>query len=138
VYKRGKAGAGWFIGKHKIPRHYRRVKRKDFFMVIKLSDYEGKGKGKKAAFTQLPNRAAQDANLSWAARGLLVYMLSRPNDWEFYITELYKASLQGRTATDSAIKELIQAGYIYKQKQENRRRGAALHVSAAILLLEKV
>lgn len=99
-------------------------------MVIKLSDYEGKGKGKKAAFTQLPNRAAQDANLSWAARGLLVYMLSRPNDWEFYITELYKASLQGRTATDSAIKELIQAGYIYKQKQENRRRGAALHVSA--------
>lgn len=29
-----------------------------------------------------------DPNLSWKAKGILLYLLSRPDDWQIYETEL--------------------------------------------------
>ena len=36
-----------------------------------------------------------DSNLSWKAKGILLYRLSRPDDWQIYETELEKHSSDG-------------------------------------------
>ena len=54
-----------------------------------------------------------DKAISFKARGLLSFMLSMPNEWRFYRSEIKKHSNQdGGTAIGNAIKELIQAGYL--------------------------
>ena len=39
-------------------------------------------------FLIIGQRAVEDARLSWAARGLLGYLLSRPDDWKVLIKDL--------------------------------------------------
>ena len=41
-------------------------------------------------FVILDQRAVDDTRLSWAARGLLAYLLSRPDDWRVLINDLRK------------------------------------------------
>lgn len=59
-----------------------------------------------------------DSNLSWKAKGILLYLLSRPDDWQIYETELEKHSSDGLSGIKSGIKELEEIGYI----QRNRKR----------------
>ncbi|MEN3088809.1 MAG: replication protein [Staphylococcus pseudoxylosus] len=59
-----------------------------------------------------------DDNLSWKAKGILLYLLSRPDDWQVYETEIVKHSSDGLSGLKSGIKELEQVGYI----QRNRKR----------------
>ena len=42
---------------------------------------------------------AQDKTLSWKARGLLLYLLSLPDDWNIYESELIKHATDGRDST---------------------------------------
>ena len=64
-------------------------------------------------FTDLANEMLNDKAISFKARGLLSFMLSMPNEWRFYRSEIKKHSNQdGGTAIGNAIKELIQAGYL--------------------------
>ena len=62
----------------------------------------------------IPNETAQDASLSWAARGLLLYMLSLPADWSFRENDLANRSPMGRKHLRSIVKELESAGYLKK------------------------
>jgi DnaD/phage-associated family protein len=62
-----------------------------------------------------------DTELTWQAKGLLTYMLSSPNDWEFNMKDLQKRSQNGRDATYRIMKELIEAGYV--TRVENRDGG---------------
>ena len=39
-------------------------------------------------FTILDNTCLKDENLSWKGRGLLVYLLHLPNDWQIYLEDL--------------------------------------------------
>ncbi|XVK93318.1 replication protein [Staphylococcus equorum] len=59
-----------------------------------------------------------DSNLSWKAKGILLYLLSRPDDWQVYETEIVKHSSDGLSGLKSGIKELEEVGYI----QRNRKR----------------
>lgn len=61
-----------------------------------------------------------DSNISWKAKGILLYLLSRPDDWQIYETELVKHSVDGLSGLKSGIKELEEKGYI----QRNRKRDA--------------
>jgi len=67
-------------------------------------------------FTQIDNNVLNSEELSWKAKGLLVYLLSKPDDWKIYIKELSEASNDGKTSTSSALKELIEQGYAFKEK----------------------
>lgn len=56
-----------------------------------------------------------DVRLSFKARGLLAFMLTRPDDWKFYSKDLLQhSSKEGICAIYSAIKELIRFGYIIR------------------------
>ncbi|WP_145462528.1 DnaD domain protein [Staphylococcus hominis] len=64
-----------------------------------------------------------DNNLSWKAKGLLLYLLSRPDDWQIYETELIKHTSDGLSSLKSGIKELEKTGYIErKRKRDDKGR----------------
>jgi hypothetical protein len=71
--------------------------------------------------TIVPNEAAQDACLSWGARGLLTYMLSMPTDWELNEADLVTRSPGGRDQLRTLLKELEAAGHLLR----SRRRDAS-------------
>jgi len=75
----------------------------------------------KSNYTVLVNEMLMDKTISFKARGLLSYMLSLPNDWIFYQSELESHSeLDGDTAIRSAVNELITAGYVTRQQAKNK------------------
>ena len=73
-------------------------------------------------FFQMNNTSIQDPSLSWKARGLLAYFMSLPETWEIHLRDLWTRSPDGRAATETALKELIAAGYLRKEQGKNYRR----------------
>lgn len=78
---------------------------------------------KKSNYTVLPNAFLLDETISDKARGTLVRLLSRPDNWNLNVNYLVKTGKDGHTAIRSAIRELEAAGYIRKDvsRQENGR-----------------
>jgi hypothetical protein len=73
-------------------------------------------------FFQMDNAPIQDPGLSWAAKGLLAYLLSLPETWEVHLRVLFAQSSSSRRYTEIALNELIAAGYVLKEQGENKRR----------------
>ncbi len=77
-------------------------------------------------FVILDQRAVEDSRLSWAARGLLAYLLSRPDDWRVLINDLRKRGDLGRDGIYKLLRELREAGYVRFQRSrdaQDRIRG---------------
>lgn len=67
---------------------------------------------RKERWTSLPNSAFEDKRLSWKARGILVFILSKPDDWQIRRDHLIASSdKDGRDSVRSAMKELERIGY---------------------------
>ncbi|NCA39072.1 DnaD domain protein [Streptococcus equi] len=60
-----------------------------------------------------------DENLSWKAKGILLYLLSRPDDWQIYETELVRHSTDGLSGLKTGIKELEKVGYIQRTRKRD-------------------
>ncbi|MDH9921946.1 DnaD domain protein [Staphylococcus hominis] len=60
-----------------------------------------------------------DDNLSWKAKGILLYLLSRPDDWQIYETELVRHSTDGLSGLKTGIKELEKVGYIQRTRKRD-------------------
>jgi hypothetical protein len=73
-------------------------------------------------FFKLGNATVQNLELSWAARGLLAYLLSLPEDWTVHLIDLFKRSSTGKDGTTAVVNELIRAGHIVKIQGVNKRR----------------
>lgn len=73
-------------------------------------------------FVRIQNDILTNENLSWKAKGLLCFMLSRKDDWEFHKVQVQKYSKDGRDGTISAFNELIKAGYV-KQIRKRDDKG---------------
>lgn len=71
-------------------------------------------------FTMISNVGLRDKNLSLKAKGLLSYMLSLPDDWVFYESELIRHSKDGRDAHRSALRELQDNGYLTKTQAKSK------------------
>ena len=72
-------------------------------------------------FTIINNTGLKNSGLSFKARGLLAYMLSLPDDWVFYETELVKRTPEGRDSIRSGLKELEDAGHLIRKVGRNDR-----------------
>lgn len=66
--------------------------------------------------------ALENPNLSFKAKGLWAYCMSRPDDWHFHISHLKTVSKEGEDAIYSAVKELISEGYCHRM-QPNKGKG---------------
>lgn len=71
----------------------------------------------KANYVVIDNRPIEDDRLSWKARGLLTYLLSKPDGWKVMVAQLVSAGPDGRQAVESGLSELKAAGYIVPADQ---------------------
>ncbi|MCJ8012597.1 hypothetical protein MUG84_12730 [Paenibacillus sp. KQZ6P-2] len=62
-------------------------------------------------FTRIDNSLLQDERLSFKARGLLAYMLSKPDHFRFYLDELIKHTTEKKDSIRTGMKELEQQRY---------------------------
>src|SRR3569833_1559573 len=72
-----------------------------------------------------------DLRLSWAARGLLVYLLSRPDDWRIRVDQLRQQATSGRDAIYKLLSEQRQHGYILRERirgDDGRLQGTSYYV----------
>ncbi|QDP49714.1 MAG: hypothetical protein Unbinned1953contig1002_29 [Prokaryotic dsDNA virus sp.] len=72
---------------------------------------------KKTDYTVISNVFLRDEKLSLKSKGLLAYVLSLPNDWVLYVTELSNHHKDGTSAIYSAFKELIEHGYVRRKRE---------------------
>lgn len=84
---------------------------KEFDLVIKR---------KKKGFTQVFNHFLEDPTLSWKAKGIYIYILSRPDNWKLNIkSDVTKRSTDKERAIYSGLKELIEQGYISRTRNKD-------------------
>ncbi len=70
-------------------------------------------------FTVMANHHLRDKNLSLKAKGLLSMFLSLPETWSYSIKGLARICKEGVDAIRTALKELIQAGYVVCSRKRN-------------------
>lgn len=71
-------------------------------------------------YTIMSNAGLQDARLSLKAKGLLAYMLSLPDDWIFYESEIVKHATDGKQSVRTGLKELQENGYLLKEQARSK------------------
>jgi len=70
-------------------------------------------------YTIMSNYHLQDRNLSYKAKGLLSFMLSLPEDWDYSINGLVAISKEGVKAIKNILQELQHCGYLVIEKKQN-------------------
>ena len=75
-------------------------------------------------YVQIDKTVLNDTRLSWKAKGLMAFLLSKPDTWEINIKNLIKQAKDGKEAVYSGITELIQFGYLVRTESRNMGRFA--------------
>jgi hypothetical protein len=86
----------------------------------------------RADFTVVENRILNDRRIGWAARGLLIYLLSKPDDWKVSVPALIAETAEapsksGRDGVYSLLHELRDAGYATLEKTREAGKITACH-----------
>jgi len=92
---------------------------------------------RKSTYYALPSTVIEDRRLSWAGRGMLIYLLSKPDNWRVQIKDLInqtREAIGGRSGRDKVYKvlnELRAAGYLYQEfvREGGGFRGVEYEVS---------
>ena len=71
---------------------------------------------RRTRYTSIDRRSINERRLSFRARGVLVWILDKPDGWEFNAEALAEHGTEGRDAMRTALAELRQAGYIVTTK----------------------
>ena len=71
---------------------------------------------KRENYSIISNSLLTDKRLSWAARGLMAYLMTKPNNWEVRQSDLIAQSPAGRVVIERCIKELKELGYIHQDR----------------------
>jgi len=81
----------------------------------------------KRPYTSVDNETICDDRLSWRARGLLIFLLSKPPNWKVMVSHLAEQSPKdGKAAVMAGLQELQEYGYLVKRpraKQSGRFNG---------------
>ena len=76
-------------------------------------------KNRNNPYVMIDKEIFENRTLSWKAKGLLGYLLSRPDDWIVRMTDLAKRSSEGMAAVRTAVKELEEAGYMVRRRGQD-------------------
>ena len=66
---------------------------------------------KEKKYAQIDNDLINNRNLSFKALGILTYILSKPDDWQIYISDLIREN-DGEKSVRSGLNELINARFV--------------------------
>lgn len=73
-------------------------------------------------YVTIDKRPVENPALSFKAKGILTYLMSRPDGWEVSITDLQNHATDGEDSIRSGVKELREAGHLrYLQSREHGR-----------------
>ena len=97
---------------HTICRHFWRI------VIIEVSYILV---NKNVNYTVMSNYHLQDKKLSLKAKGLLSYMLSLPDDWDYSLKGLTVGCKDGLDSVRTAVLELEEHGYVRRQKVRNAK-----------------
>ena len=67
-------------------------------------------------YTIIHNRFLREKSMSLKTKGLMAYLLSLPDDWKIYVTELQNNHSDGVTSIKNALKELERFGYLQRER----------------------
>lgn len=70
-------------------------------------------------FTIIPNELIEDASLSLKAKGVYAVLVSKPDGWTYYETQLVNECSDGVTAFRNAMRELVDGGWVFKIQEKN-------------------
>ena len=76
---------------------------------------------KNVNYTVMSNHHLQDKRLSLKAKGLLSYMLSLPDDWDYSLKGLTTGCRDGIDSVRSTVRELEASGYLRRSKVRDAR-----------------
>lgn len=79
-------------------------------MFIRIS------KDKNNPYVMVNKGWVNDSRLSYKAKGVMLYLLSKPDDWQVYSVDIEKHGTDGRDSIRSAIKELMEIGYVQRKR----------------------
>ena len=79
------------------------------FRVEKTKDY-----------TVMSNYHLQDPNISLKAKGLLSYLLSLPDNWQYTVAGIASQCKEGKEAIRNALQELEEARYMVRRQLHNK------------------
>ncbi|HWR07776.1 hypothetical protein [Sporomusa sp.] len=74
-------------------------------------------------YAQIDKACLNDTCLSWKAKGLLSYLLSKPDNWQPMPNELAKASTDGIDSVKKGLNELEEASYLVRRKVRDQNTG---------------
>lgn len=85
---------------------------------------------RRANFTMVQNEILRDPSLSFRAKGILAFLLSHSEDFKIRMVDLHKWAGEGRDACLSAVKELVDAGFVVHEKKrgENGQMYTITHI----------
>lgn len=76
-------------------------------------------KNKDNPYVMVNKKLSTSKTISWKAKGIILYLLSLPDNWQVYESEITKHATDGIRSTRSGIKELISAGYIQRHQKRS-------------------
>lgn len=75
----------------------------------------------KSEFAQIPNELIEDRTISATARMLFCYLAVKPDNWNFFISDISNALRISPDTLRKVIKELVFAGWILDEGQDRKR-----------------
>lgn len=73
--------------------------------------------GSRRRWVVIDRDTINDPTLSFRARGILAWLLDKPDDWRWNSTTLTREATEGREAIRTALRELETAGYLRRAKR---------------------
>lgn len=74
-------------------------------------------------YVKIAKASIEDDRLSFKAKGLLTYLMSKPDNWVVMVSQLVKVGKDSRVSVMSALKELEDAGYVVRGERSRRDDG---------------
>lgn len=74
-------------------------------------------------FTTIDRQTVNNDQLSFRARGVLLWLLDKPDDWTCSAETLARAGTEGRDAIRSALTELETLGYLIRERRQDKTTG---------------
>lgn len=82
-------------------------------------------------YVMIDKYGLNDERLSWKAKGLLAYLLSKPDDWQVYESDLIKRAADGRDSVRTGLRELEKYGYL-SRRQIRGENGSFGHLEYSV------
>lgn len=89
-------------------RRYRPIKQPREATIVRLPKVE--------KYFVAANAVFSDDQLSWEARGLMGYLLSKPDDWQVRLFDLVRRGPAGEHKIRRMLRELEAAGYMRRKR----------------------